>query len=88
MTIPHWEPDDDVYGVVNKIVSHVFGVPECDLTSNTRFVHDLDESLEVVETVMLCEQVFGIKIPDAEAETLETVGQLSDYITRRIQCSA
>lgn len=88
MARPRWQPGSDVHSNVRRIVSGVFGVPEGDLTPDTHFIYDLDESLEMAETVMECEQFFGLRIPDAEAETLETVGQLANYIERRLQSDA
>ena len=54
-------------------------------------IHDVDEtlygdlgldSLAVVESVMLCEEEFGIEIPDESAEKITTVGKAVDYITQ------
>ena len=40
--------------------------------------------LDVVEVVMAVEQEFGIRIPDAEAEKLETVGKLHACIAGQV----
>ena len=37
---------------------------------------------------MRCEEFFGLSIPNAEAETLVTVGELAGYIERRLQPGA
>ncbi len=85
MVQPRWQSGGDVYTEVARIVAEIFGVPVSRLTPGTHFVYDLDESLEVAETVIGCEQFFGLTIPDAEAQKLETVGQLAGYIERRLR---
>lgn len=69
---------------VMEIVAEGFGEPLDTLTPGTRFVQDLDESLEFQEVVMDCEEAFGISIPDEEAAQLLTIGQLASYIEGRL----
>lgn len=38
------------------------------------------DSLDRVEMVMTCEEKFGIEINDADADSLQTVQQIVDYI--------
>lgn len=40
--------------------------------------------LDSVELVMEFEEQFGIDIPDADAEKLQTVGDVTDYVTTRL----
>lgn len=40
--------------------------------------------LDIVEMVMEVEAVFGIEIPDADAERLRTVGDLYQYLHSQI----
>lgn len=70
---------------VMEIVAHTFGEPVDSLTPGTRFVEDLASSLEFEETVMSCEEAFGISIPDEEAAHLLTIGQLAADIERRLE---
>lgn len=84
MAQAYWQAGGDVYAEVAQIVAEGFGVPASSLTPDTHFVYDLDASLDVVETVIYCEEFFGLTIPDEEAQKLETVGQLADYIKRRL----
>lgn len=69
---------------VRGIVADVYGEPLADVMPNTHFVDDFGDSLELVTVVMSCEDVFDIAIPDADAEKLETVALLADYIKRRL----
>lgn len=70
---------------VTEIVAKGFGEPIDNLTPGTRFVEDLDESLEFQEVVMDCEETFGLSIPDEEAAQLLTIGLLASYIEGRLQ---
>ena len=60
------------------------GVAEGDVTRQTHFRDDLNfDSLDFVDLTMGLEEAFGLSIPDAEAEPLQTVGAVIDYIARR-----
>ena len=51
------------------------------ISEGLSFSQDLGlDSLDVVEVVMEVEHEFNIEIPDAEADSLKTVGQTIDYI--------
>ena len=53
----------------------------CNVASiNYETIIDLD-SLDTVELFMALEEEFDIEIPDEEAEKLQTVGDIIDYIT-------
>jgi len=65
-------------------VADVFGVSIPSLKPETNFVHDLHESLELVEVIMSCEEEFCIPIPDEDAVKLLTVGELASYIENRL----
>jgi acyl carrier protein len=63
--------------------SYFADVPKLDLltiTPHTRFVEDLAlDSLDYIDWVLEAESVFGVRIPDRDAERLRTVG---DYLRR------
>jgi len=44
-------------------------------------------SLDILEVFMAVEDAFGFKIPDEQYESLQTVGQLCEYIHKRISKS-
>ena len=69
---------------VMEIVADQFGEQVSDLTPETRFVEDLDESLEFAETILACEEIFGIAIPGGEVASLFTIGSLATYIEMKL----
>ena len=72
---------EEVLGGLAVIVNEVAGVPVDQITLDKKFVDDLDvDSLSMVEVVMAAEDKWGVKIPDAEAKNLVTVGDTVAYI--------
>ncbi len=66
---------------VSQIVSEELGFDKSELTRETSFVDDLNaDSLDTIELVMEFEDEFEITIPDEEAEKIQTIGQVIDYI--------
>lgn len=70
---------------VKKIVIEQLGVKEEEVTTSASFVDDLGaDSLDTVELIMAFEEEFKDEIkgeiPESDAEKLQTVGQVTDYI--------
>jgi acyl carrier protein len=60
-------------------------VSEKEVTPTARLIDDLGaDSLDAVELVMRFEEEFNIEIPDQDAEKLQQVKGIYDYIWRRI----
>ena len=67
---------------LKKIVAEQLGVDEEKIVPSARFSDDLNaDSLDLVEMIMELEDQFGIKIPDEDAQKIQTVGQAVDYVT-------
>jgi acyl carrier protein len=53
------------------------------IREDARIIDDLGaDSLAVIELVMSIEEEFGINVPDQDAETLSTVGDVVRYIDK------
>ena len=66
---------------VKAIIVDKLSVDENEVTPNASFSTDLGaDSLDTVELIMEFEKVFGISIPDEEAEKIGTVGDAIAYI--------
>jgi acyl carrier protein len=71
----------DVQKKVTSILIEKLGVPDSQITPDASFVKDLGiDSLDYAELVMEFEQTFDIKIPDEDAEKMQTIGQAVSYI--------
>ena len=66
---------------VKAIIVDKRGVDEGQVTETAAFTTDLGaDSLDTVDLIMEFEKEFGIKIPDEEAEKIQTVGDAISYI--------
>ena len=67
--------------MIEKIIAENLGISVDSIKDESNFVNDLGaDSLNIVEVVMAIEEEFDIEIPDEDAETLLTVGQVKQYI--------
>ena len=75
----------DVPQKVTKILTDKLGIAESEITPDANFVKDLGiDSLDYAEIVMEFEQTFDIRIPDDDAEKLQTFGQAVKYIENKV----
>jgi acyl carrier protein len=73
---------DEVFERIKEVLAERLSVEESDITEEANFQEDLDaDSLDLVEMIMELEDQFGIKIPDEDAQKIQTVGQAVDYVT-------
>ncbi|HET6642278.1 MAG TPA: acyl carrier protein [Gaiellaceae bacterium] len=73
---------DEVFERIKEVLVERLSVEEADITEEANFQEDLDaDSLDLVEMIMELEDQFGIKIPDEDAQSIQTVGQAVDYVT-------
>ena len=74
----------EVYDRVKDIIVDKLGVDEGQVTETAAFTTDLGaDSLDTVDLIMEFEKEFGIKIPDEEAEKIQTVGDAISYIEKQ-----
>ena len=75
----------DIKDTVTKVVVEQLGVKESEVKFDARFVEDLGaDSLDTVELVMALEEEFSIEISDEDAEKAKTVGDVVEYIDKKI----
>ncbi len=75
----------DVSKRVTEILVEKLGIAESEITPDANFVKDLGiDSLDYAEIVMEFEQSFNIRIPDEDAEKMQTYGQAVKYIESKI----
>jgi len=74
----------DIPQKITKILTDKLGIAESEITPDANFVRDLGiDSLDYAEIVMEFEQTFDIRIPDDDAEKLQTFGQAVSYIQEK-----
>ena len=71
----------DIQQIVTDILVDKIGIAPTEATLDANFIKDLGiDSLDYAEIVMEFEQTFDIRIPDSDAEILQTLGQAVSYI--------
>ncbi len=66
---------------IKEVVVEQLSVDAAEVKEDSKFVEDLGaDSLDVVELVMALEEKFDIEIPDEEAEKIQTVQNVIDYV--------
>lgn len=71
----------DIYEKIKKIIAERLSLSEDEIRMDSSFLDDLGaDSLDIVELVMAFEEEFDIKIPDEDAEKIETVKDVVDYV--------
>lgn len=69
---------------VKEIIVDQLGVSADQVTLEAKFVEDLGaDSLDTVELVMALEEEFDVEVPDDEAEKLQAVKDVVNFITSK-----
>lgn len=75
----------DIPSKVTLILTEKLGIAQSEITPDANFVKDLGiDSLDYAEIVMEFEQTFDIRIPDDDAEKLQTFSEAVNYIKNKI----
>jgi acyl carrier protein len=70
---------------VIEIIVEQLGVSEEEVALEASFVDDLGaDSLDLVELIMAMEEEFGLEISDEDAEKIQTVQDVVNYITEHV----
>jgi len=76
--------DKPIEEKVKDIIVEQLGVNPEQVTPTASFIEDLGaDSLDIVELVMAFEEEFSVEVPDEDAEKLQTVGDVINYIKER-----
>ncbi|HIX35096.1 MAG TPA: acyl carrier protein [Candidatus Limosilactobacillus merdigallinarum] len=74
----------EIFDKVSAIVADHFDIDRAKITDDLNLKTDLDaDSIDFVEFVLEVEDAFGATIEDDEAEKLNTIGEVVDYIYNR-----
>ncbi len=70
-----------VFEKVQEIISDQLNIPEGDVTLETSFADDLNaDSLDVFQMIMALEEAFDMEISNEDAEGMDTVGDIVEFI--------
>ncbi|MCO5251412.1 MAG: acyl carrier protein [Ignavibacteriae bacterium HGW-Ignavibacteriae-1] len=75
---------EDLKSKVIDIIVKKLGVERSQVTEDASFTKDLGaDSLDTVELIMEFEKEFDITIEDSDAERIQTVGNVINYLNER-----
>ena len=77
---------NDVVKDICEIIRGVKWIPDsARVEAGSRFTEDLGmDDLDRVEVVMMVEEFYGVEIPEADLEGVDTVGKLAQCFIRRM----
>ncbi len=76
---------EDIQQKIVDLIVDQLGVDADSVTPQAHFIDDLGaDSLDTVELVMAFEEEFDMEVPDEDAEKLETVSDVTDYLKQRL----
>jgi len=67
---------------IKELIANQLGVPVDTVTNDKKFIADLGaDSLDTVELVLTLEDEFGIEVTEEDAEGIDTVQKIIDYVS-------
>jgi acyl carrier protein len=76
----------DTFDQVKVVIVELLSIDEEKVTPDARFREDLEaDSLDLVELIMAFEEKFGGEISDEDAQKINTVGEVVQYIEAHLQ---
>ena len=69
---------------IKSIIEEQLAVSKEELTPQASFIEDLGaDSLDIVELIMALEEEYEMEIPDEDAEKIQTVDDVINYVQAR-----
>ena len=66
---------------IKELLAEEYEIEPAKITPEANFVKDLKlNSLELADLVVTCEEKFDIEIDEKDIHTLQTIGDLIDYV--------
>ena len=72
------------YMNIESVIASHLDIDISQVTDDAHLINDLGaDSLHVVELIIAFENEYGLEIPDEDAEQLDTVGKIKQYLSNK-----
>ncbi len=80
--------EQEILDKVKSAIGSTLKTEGKEITMESRLIDDLGgDSLDMLELIMALEERFGIEVPDEDAETINTVRDVVDYVKNRLEAA-
>ena len=80
--------NEEIFDRISNLIKEQLHNEKIEVTVKTNIQEDLGiDSIALMEFIITLEDEFNLNIPDEDVEDIQTVGELVDYLSRRLKSS-
>ena len=80
--------NEEIFDRISNLIKEQLHNEKIEVTVKTNIQEDLGiESIALMEFIITLEDEFNLNIPDEDVEDIQTMGELVDYLSRRLKSS-
>ncbi|MCB4972121.1 acyl carrier protein [Streptococcus mutans] len=79
---------EEIFDRISNLIKEQLHNEKIEVTVKTNIQEDLGiDSIALMEFIITLEDEFNLNIPDEDVEDIQTMGELVDYLSRRLKSS-
>ena len=80
--------NEEIFVRISNLIKEQLHNEKIEVTMKTNIQEDLGiDSIALMEFIITLEDEFNLNIPDEDVEDIQTMGELVDYLSRRLKSS-
>ena len=80
--------NEEIFDRISNLIKEQLHNEKIEVTVKTNIQEDLGiDSIALMEFIITLEDEFNLNIPDEDVEDIQTMGDLVDYLSRRLKSS-
>ena len=80
--------NEEIFDRISNLIKEQLHNEKIEVTVKTNIQEDLGiDSIALMEFIITLEDEFNLNIPDEDVEDIQTMGELVDYLSRRLKRS-
>ncbi|MCY7116684.1 acyl carrier protein [Streptococcus mutans] len=80
--------NEEIFDRISNLIKEQLHNEKIEVTMKTNIQEDLGiDSIALMEFIITLEDEFNLNIPDEDVEDIQTMGELVDYLSRRLKSS-